>query len=249
MSTSPAERVPRRQSHRGRVSLLNGQMTLGDVESAEALCRKVLDDRLRWSSAYLNPTEYDDALSYLLAECWNLYRRYDPDKGTQAFSTFAYRILWRRVPSWYRQRFGDTRYRAKPTWVSLEDDDLETIAAGWEWEDVGTPMQAPRYTAAALGARFGHLNAAQIGELVLKANQLDDERRGTVAQNGLYERINEKQLSPESQRILEMVARPMIEEDLSLEQIADRRGFSRRWVSRALERLREELGPMLKEDV
>jgi len=183
-----------------RLSLLNGTLPLGDVDSAESLARKVLDDRLRASGAYLNPTEYDDALSYLVAEAWALYQRYDPSKGTQTFSTFAYRILWRRVASWYRQRFGDTRYRQKPTWVSLDDADLDEIAADWEWDD----------------------NASGGSE-------------------ELYTRINPQALTPEGRMIFEHIARPHIEEDLSLEQIAERRGYSRRYVSRAFDRLRQEL--------
>jgi RNA polymerase sigma factor (sigma-70 family) len=184
-----------------RVSLLNGSLELGDVENVESLARRVLDDRLRASNAYLNPTEYEDALSYLVAEAWVLSTRHDPEKGTASFSTYAYRILWRRVASWYRQRFGDTRYRVKPTWVSLDDNDLDEIAADWEWEE--------------------------------------------PADQTLYQRINVDALSPESRKIFEKVARPMVEEDLSLEQIAGRLGRDRRWVSRALDRLRAELGPIV----
>jgi Sigma-70 region 2 len=105
-------------------SLLRGVLALGEIESAEAFCRQVLDDRLHQSGAFLNATEYEDALSFLIAEAWQLHGRYDPEKGSR-FSTFAYRVLSRRVASWYRQRFTDTHYRARPTLVSLEDNDAE----------------------------------------------------------------------------------------------------------------------------
>lgn len=107
--------------------LLSGTLELGEIESAEAFCRRLLEDRLRAAGAYLNPTEFEDCLSYLIAECWVLWQRYDPRLGTKSFSTFAYRILWRRVASWYRQRFVDTRYQIKPNLVSLDDDDLDEL--------------------------------------------------------------------------------------------------------------------------
>ena len=120
---------------RGDRRLLNGVLELGEIDSAESFCKKLLEDRLRAAGAYLNPTEEEDCLSYLVAECWVLWERYDPAKGTKSFSTYAYRILWRRVASWYRQRFVDTRYRVKPNWVSLDDHDLDELASDWEWDD------------------------------------------------------------------------------------------------------------------
>jgi hypothetical protein len=72
----------------------------------------------------VNPTEFDDALSYLKADCWTVWQRYDQAKRSR-FSTYVYRILSRRVASWYRQRFTDTRYRERPTLVSLYDNDLD----------------------------------------------------------------------------------------------------------------------------
>jgi RNA polymerase sigma factor (sigma-70 family) len=178
---------------------LNGTLQLGSVDNAESLARKVLDDRLRAASAYLNPIEYEDALSYLVALAWELHVRFDPDKSTQSFSTYAYRILWRRWASWYRQRYGDTRYRAKPTLVSLDDSDCTKL----EWREDG-----------------------------------DSE---------LYSQINVDLLSPDARRVLERIVEPMVELDLSLEQVADRFGYSRRWVSRGIARLKEELAYIVEE--
>ncbi len=72
------------------MTLLGVQLPLADVQNAESLCRRVLDDWLHYRSAFLNPTEYEDALSFLIAEAWLLSERYDPERGTQTFSTYAW---------------------------------------------------------------------------------------------------------------------------------------------------------------
>lgn len=179
---------------RQRGTLLNGVLVLGEVENGESFARKVLDERLKAMGAFLNPTEYDDALSYLVAELWMLHGRFDPSKGVR-FSTYAYRILWRRVASWYRQRFIDTRYRSKPVMVSLEDTD--TLASPGDELPLG--------------------------------------------------RINVAALTPEGRMILSRLARPMVEEDLSLQQAAEQFGYGRRWCREALDRLRDEIRPMLEQ--
>jgi RNA polymerase sigma factor (sigma-70 family) len=178
------------------VSLLSEPLPLADVENAELLCRKVLEDWLRSKGAWLNEHEYDDALSYLLAEAWKLSRRFDPAKGTRSFSTFAFRILWKRVPSWYRQRFGDTRYRTAAELVAFDEDHDDVAALTYE------------------------------------------QPAGDVE---VFTRINVERLSPDGRMVLERIVMPMVEDGLSLEQVADRFGYSRRWVSRAIDRLRQEL--------
>jgi RNA polymerase sigma factor (sigma-70 family) len=183
--------------------MLNGTLSLGEarsltgrpirsVDSVEALARRVTDDWLHASSAYLNPREYEDLLSYIVAAAWVLHQRYDPTKGTQSFSTYAYRILWRRVPSWYRQRWGSTRYHDNPVFEELDAD-----------------RDAP-------------------------APACDDD-------DAMFTRINVELLSPDARHVLERIAIPMVADDLSLEQLAVQFGYSRRWVSRALDRLRDEL--------
>jgi RNA polymerase sigma factor (sigma-70 family) len=174
------------------VTLLAEPLVLADVDNAENLCRRVLDDWLHAKPAYLNPTEHEDALSYLLGEAWVLSTRFDPSRGTQTFSTYAYRILWKRVPSWYRQRFGDSRYRDPVTLVSFDEE-------------------------------------------------LDEESPVDHTMVAVYSRINVQTLSPDSRKVLERILEPMVYDGLSLEQVAVKFGYSRRWVSRALDRLREEL--------
>lgn len=245
--SSRARRQARRDGRPLKLTLLGGVLPLLDVDSVESLARKVLDDRLRSSGAYLNPAEYDDALSYVIAEAWVLSKRYDVAKGTQSFSTYAYRILWRRVPSWYRQRFGDTRYRVNPTWVTLDDNDLDEIAAEWEWEEPDLPTT--RYTQTRIQQTYPHLSPEDAAALTLKANVNYDARRKLDPETtALYERINVLTLTPEGRRTFDRIARPMVEQDLSLEQIAARFDMSRRWVAEQLRRLRAEIAPMLEDD-
>ena len=60
--------------------------------------------------------------------------------------------------------------------------------------------------------------------------------------------INVAALTPDGQQIQIKLALPMVEEDLTLEQIGRRFGYGRRWYRDALERLREEIRPMLGEN-
>ena len=100
--------------------LLSETYPLHDVRDTEALCRDILDRVLRNWGAHLRSEQYEDALTYLIALAWRLSQRYDPTKSSLAFSTFCSKILERRVVDWYRSRFGDTRYSARPELLSLE---------------------------------------------------------------------------------------------------------------------------------
>jgi RNA polymerase sigma factor (sigma-70 family) len=62
--------------------------------------------------------------------------------------------------------------------------------------------------------------------------------------NGLEDvlsEINVAALSPESRRVLTRIARPIVEEGETMEEIATRLGCSRREIARRLHRLRDEL--------
>jgi RNA polymerase sigma factor (sigma-70 family) len=110
------------------VSLLSGPLELRDpagrvlVDNAESFARRALDDELQSRSAHLNPVEYDDCLSFVIVTAWRLSGRYDPAKGAQTFSTYAYPQLRRSYTSWLRQRFGDTRYQHAAVCASRSTD-------------------------------------------------------------------------------------------------------------------------------
>lgn len=89
--------------------LLNGRLSLFDVDDVEGLCRKVIDVQLRKTHAHLRPDDLDDAVSFLIGRCYELSLRYDDSRGL-AFSTYSYRILRLRVVDWYRARFSDQRF-------------------------------------------------------------------------------------------------------------------------------------------
>ncbi len=109
------------------MSLYSTPIQLHDIENAETFARMILNKtlpKLGEHGAYLNPTEYEDALSYLVGVAWRLSQRYDPTRG-YSFSTFAHLVLPKRVKSWYRQRFHDLRYagRRNVTFTPLPDRD------------------------------------------------------------------------------------------------------------------------------
>ncbi len=101
------------------MKLLAAPLALHDVKDVEALCRRALGRYLEARGAYMNPAMYDDALSFLVALCWELSERYDPSKGL-SFSTYATRIMMLRVTDWYRDHFGDSRYSGSRPTLSLD---------------------------------------------------------------------------------------------------------------------------------
>ena len=93
--------------------MLSQRWALHDVQDVEALCARVLDERLQRFGAVLKTDVREDAMSYLLAEAWKLSLKWDPAKGIPSFSTFVYRRLRFAVVNWYRLTFGDSRYNGR----------------------------------------------------------------------------------------------------------------------------------------
>ena len=104
--------------------MLNGDarrpLRLHDVADAEGLARDALNEQLRAWGAYLQPCEYEDALAYLVALAWELAGAYDRARSAQLFSTYAGRLLRRRLADWYRTRFGSSRNLHRPQLLSLD---------------------------------------------------------------------------------------------------------------------------------
>ena len=181
------------------MSLLNGELRAHGV-NLEGLCRRVLDDALNSSGAYLVAHEYEDALSYLVAVAWVLSERYDAAKGNNSFTTYCYRLCRRRVSDWYRQRWADARYHVPPEWVNIDEATLDEVAAPWEWQSADP-----------------------------------------------FEGIDVQALTPESRRVLEQFARPIVEQGATQERLADQYGISRREVSKMMWALRREIEGLNRE--
>src|SRR5919201_2112785 len=119
------------------MSMLAGPLRLHDVADAEGLARDALNEQLRTWGAYLQPCEYEDALAYLVGVAWELAGAYDRARSDQAFSTYAGRLLRRRVADWYRSRFGSSRNVQRPQLLSLDalheraDRQLEHALINW----------------------------------------------------------------------------------------------------------------------
>lgn len=109
------------------MTLLAQRWRLGDVNDVEALCRRVLDQQLRRLGAHLQPADYDDALSHLLEQAWQLFRRFDAERN-ESFAGYAGTYLPARTMDYWRGRFGRTaHHRPPPGSRSLDElDQAET---------------------------------------------------------------------------------------------------------------------------
>lgn len=100
--------------------MLNSVLSLHDVANVEAFCHRAIRTqmrRLRMPSSSLTPTEHEEALAYVVAECWILAERYDPAL-TPSFSTYAYHKCQLRFVNWLHTKLGRNPERQPP--VSLE---------------------------------------------------------------------------------------------------------------------------------
>jgi DNA-directed RNA polymerase specialized sigma24 family protein len=92
------------------------------ISDLEALCRDVLNDHLaegvRTSGGIsgptktLTPSEYDDALCFLIGTGWEAWQRFNPvddGRGSNRVAGYATWILHRRVVDWRRRTFGYAR--------------------------------------------------------------------------------------------------------------------------------------------
>lgn len=86
------------------MAMLNGTLSLWDVDDTERFCRSIANAFLRRKRASLSHEDLEDLVSYLITEAWELSQRYDPAKSS-SFSKYAYGVLPNKVSSWYRSRF------------------------------------------------------------------------------------------------------------------------------------------------
>jgi DNA-directed RNA polymerase specialized sigma24 family protein len=106
-------------------------LQLHDVDDAERLCAAIVAK----SRLELSWHDREDAVQYLLGECWRISVSFNPS-GIR-FSTYAYQTLSRRRIDWQRSRFGRTKWQfADRTYerphvdlVSLDDPERDRLGA------------------------------------------------------------------------------------------------------------------------
>lgn len=101
--------------------MLNGTLTLHDIQDVEAFCTTILDKR----GLHDHP-DHDDILAYLIATTWELSTTYEPHLAS--FSTYAGTALRNRLTDRARStgrtiwKFRNRTYtRTLPTIVPLDD--------------------------------------------------------------------------------------------------------------------------------
>lgn len=119
--------------------MLSSRWQLHDVPDVEQECRIALDQALRRHNARLTPDDYDDALSFLLGEVWQLSERYDPARGA-SFSTYLGDVLPMRVVTYWRRRFGSTGHRKPPSGSVYTSEIEDTIG-----DLAGDPLDDPHH--------------------------------------------------------------------------------------------------------
>jgi hypothetical protein len=94
------------------MTMLNGTLSLHDVDDVEAAAQKIINDFSARSRAYFRDHDREDLLAFLISIAWRLSVRYDPNRGW-SYSKLFYQVGSRRIADWYRARYADTR-SAKP---------------------------------------------------------------------------------------------------------------------------------------
>lgn len=145
--------------------LLTGKLTLHDITDVEAHARQALNDHLHHGAgtgtptrSWLPETDYEDALAYLITVTWEASRRYGPNATSRPihsdrpFSALAYWLMRRRIVDWYRARYGSTRYKPRPSLISLDEHDPADPAT-WDNESFELSLTATEHAAYTTVAR------------------------------------------------------------------------------------------------
>jgi hypothetical protein len=103
--------------------LLNTPLPLHDLRDTEALCTNLI----RNTKHNLNHQDQEDLLAYLIAEAWELSRKYRP--GTRSFTAYATDLLKLRIESWNRSplRGGRTTWKFKTHTYQRPQPDITSL--------------------------------------------------------------------------------------------------------------------------
>jgi hypothetical protein len=138
--------------------LLRSTWSLEDVSDVEGLVCSVIDSYLGRRGAYLRTDQREELEAYLLGQVWILYVKFDPSKASTPLSLSTYlvrRLTW-ATTDWFRQFFGDSRYRKYELALSFEELNGDEPAR----EDAVSLLPSLSNTGRERWARFGILSAA-----------------------------------------------------------------------------------------
>jgi DNA-directed RNA polymerase specialized sigma24 family protein len=215
------------------MTLLSEPLPLHDVDDVERFARSSANEALRRMGARLGPNDLDDMVAFLIGEAWELSGRYDPDRGA-SFAKYAYDLLPKRAISWYRKRFRDTRYGTK-THVRIVPWGAELWIEGRRCMKL-----ASRYATTMDAQEAERLFRTAVPDSLEDLTEADAPATSGV-EGELLTSINADVLSPQARMTLERIARPHVEQDLSLEEIGVRLGWGRKRVSDLMTDLKLEL--------
>src|SRR5262245_41708092 len=83
-------------------------LRLHDVSNAEGFVASIVQR----SKLELGPEDRQDLAQFLLIELWRLSQRYEYE-GRPRFSSYAYRVLPKRIIDWQRKRFGRRTWKSR----------------------------------------------------------------------------------------------------------------------------------------
>jgi RNA polymerase sigma factor (sigma-70 family) len=119
------------------MSLLSRPYGLHDCDDLEALAERALRAQLRSMRAHLGAHDFEDAVAYLVAVCWEASLKFDHERSA-SFEKYAYALARRRTIDWLRKHRGRSRWvfkdhtyeRERPQVFSLTDRDSESQLVG-----------------------------------------------------------------------------------------------------------------------
>jgi hypothetical protein len=109
--------------------MLPARYSLHDVDDVEQFAVVVLANFCTRTGTFLQPEDRDDAVQFLIAECWRFSEAFDPVRaGGTSFSSLARARLSQRAVDWMRSRLGRSRWvfndhvheRERPVPLSLD---------------------------------------------------------------------------------------------------------------------------------
>lgn len=91
--------------------MLNTTYALADMEDVEGFCSRVAHLFCNRTRTRLDAADFEDLVSFLIAECWRLSERYTPTTSRARFKSYAYGPLTYRCTDWTRKHLGRSKWQ------------------------------------------------------------------------------------------------------------------------------------------